>query len=153
MRPKLGLFASGSYGRPGLNIFERDFGFYGVIGARLTWNFSPLYTRRTDRRLLEIQRENVAADRETFLLNNDIDAANHRSAMKRISDQITYDDRIIRLRADLTKARADKLQLGAATATDLMRDMNDEQAARLEKAYHELQLLQTIYNLKYTRNQ
>ena len=153
LRPKLGLFASGSYGRPGLNIFERDFGFYGVIGARLTWNFSPLYTRRTDRRLLEIQRENVAADRETFLLNNDIDAANHRSAMKRISDQITYDDRIIRLRADLTKARADKLELGAATATDLMRDMNDEQAARLEKAYHELQLLQTIYNLKYTRNQ
>ena len=73
--------------------------------------------------------------------------------MKRISDQITYDDRIIRLRADLTKARADKLQLGTATATDLMRDMNDEQAARLEKAYHELQLLQTIYNLKYTRNQ
>ena len=51
------------------------------------------------------------------------------------------------------KARATKLELGAATATDLMRDMNDEQAARLEKAYHELQLLQTIYNLKYTRNQ
>ena len=95
----------------------------------------------------------MAADRETFLLNNDIDAANHRSAMKRISDQITYDDRIIRLRADLAKARADKLELGAATATDLMRDMNDEQAARLEKAYHELQLLQAVYRLKYTRNQ
>ena len=61
-----------------------------MIGARLTWNFSPLYTRRTDRHLLEIQRENVAADRETFLLNNDIDAANHRSAMKRISDPVSY---------------------------------------------------------------
>lgn len=153
LRPKLGLFASGSYGRPGLNLFERDFNFYGVIGARLTWNFSPLYTRRTDRRLLEIQRENVAADRETFQLNNDLDAANHRSAIKRISDQITYDDRIIRLRADLTKARADKLQLGTATATDLMRDMNDEQTARLDKAYHELQLLQAVYRLKYTKNQ
>lgn len=153
LRPKLGLFASGSYGRPGLNLFERDFNFYGVIGARLTWNFSQLYTRRSDRRLLDIQRETVAADRETFQLNNDLDAANHRSAIKRISEQITYDDRIIRLRADLTKARADKLQLGTATATDLMRDMNDEQTARLDKAYHELQLLQAVYRLKYTKNQ
>lgn len=153
LRPKLGLFASGSYGRPGLNLFERDFHFYGVIGARLTWNFSQLYTRRSDRRLLDIQRETVAADRETFQLNNDLDAANHRSAIKRISDQISYDDRIIRLRADLTKARANKLQLGTATATDLMRDMNDEQTARLDKAYHELQLLQAVYRLKYTKNQ
>ena len=42
LRPKLGVFAQGFYGYPGLNMFEdmmsRKWSLNGLIGARLTWD-------------------------------------------------------------------------------------------------------------------
>ncbi len=45
--PKLGAFAQGGYGKPGLNMFDNDFSPYFLGGIRLSWNFGNLYTLAT----------------------------------------------------------------------------------------------------------
>ena len=44
LRPKLGLFAQGFYGYPGLNMFEdmmnRKWSLNGIVGIKLSWNVS-----------------------------------------------------------------------------------------------------------------
>ncbi len=53
LMPKVGVFAQGFYGYPGLNMFEdmmrHKWSLNGIIGARVTWNIGALYTRKTER--------------------------------------------------------------------------------------------------------
>lgn len=61
LRPKLGLFAQGFYGYPGLNMFEdmmnRKWSLNGIVGVKLSWNVSALYTHKNDKARLSAQRE------------------------------------------------------------------------------------------------
>ena len=51
LRPKLGLFAQGYYGYPGLNMFEdmmnRKWSLNGIVGIKLSWNVSHSIRTRT----------------------------------------------------------------------------------------------------------
>ena len=40
--PKLGLFAQGGYGRPGLNFLNNNFSWYYIGGLKLSWNLGSL---------------------------------------------------------------------------------------------------------------
>ena len=46
VRPKLGIFAQGFYGYPGLNMFEdmmnRKWSLNGMVGVKLSWNVGAL---------------------------------------------------------------------------------------------------------------
>ena len=74
LMPKLGVFAQGYYGYPGLNMFEdmmsHKWSLNGIIGARLTWNIGALYTRKNDKAKLQLQRDLTESNREVFLFNN-----------------------------------------------------------------------------------
>ena len=74
LRPKLGLFAQGFYGYPGLNMFEdmmnRKWSLNGIVGVKLSWNVSALYTHKNDKAKLSAQREMIENAREVFLFNN-----------------------------------------------------------------------------------
>ncbi len=48
--PKLGAFAQGGYGKPGLNMFDNEFSPYFLGGIRLIWNFGNLYTLNNDKK-------------------------------------------------------------------------------------------------------
>lgn len=71
LRPRLSLFASGYYGYPGYNMFEdmmrHRWTLNAMIGARLTWNISGLYTRKADKARLATQRQQINTARETFI--------------------------------------------------------------------------------------
>ncbi len=47
--PRLGIFAQGYYGYPGMDMFESmssyDLTFNAIVGVRLSWNLGALYTR------------------------------------------------------------------------------------------------------------
>lgn len=55
--PKLGVFAQGAYGNPGLNMLKNEFSAYYVAGIRLTWNFGNLYTLRNESRQITINQQ------------------------------------------------------------------------------------------------
>lgn len=150
--PKLGLFATGGYGKPGLNMLEDKFAAYYMGGVRLSWNFGGLYTEKNDRRLIEANQSSLAAEKETFLFNTSMEVTQEQSEIKRNRDLLKYDDEIISLRNNVKKSAEIKVANGTLTVTDLMREINAEDLAKQDKIQHEIELLLSIYNLKFTTN-
>ena len=60
------------------------------------------------------------------------------------------DEEIISLRSSIRKAAESKLQHGIIDVNDLVREINAENAARVQQSVHEIQMLKAIYDLKYT---
>ena len=57
------------------------------------------------------------------------------------------------MRENVRKAAESQLDNGVIDATALLTKLTDEKQARLNASYHEIRLLQSIYQLKYTLNQ
>ena len=156
MMPKLGLFAQGFYGYPGLNMFEdmmrRDWSLNGIIGARLTWNIGALYTRKNDKAKLQLQRDMTESNREVFLFNNNLEQIQQNEDIARFQKLMSDDEEIIMLRSAVRKAAESKLSHGIIDVNDLVREINAENAARVQQSMHEIEMLKQIYDNKFTTN-
>ncbi|WP_080904194.1 TolC family protein [Parabacteroides sp. Marseille-P3160] len=150
--PKFGLFITGGYGRPGLNMLDRDFSPYAIGGIRLSWNFGSLYTSKNERRLIETSLQNTWVQRETFLFNTEMELSRQQQEIRKNKDLLEYDDEIIRLRENVKRSAEAKVANGMMTITDWMEKVTDESLARQEKIQHEMEYLLSMYNKKYTTN-
>jgi len=156
LMPKLGVFAQGFYGYPGLNMFEdmmrRQWSLNGIIGARLSWNIGALYTRRNDKARLQLMRQTAENSREVFLFNNSLEQIQQRETVERYRKLMADDEEIIALRSSVRKSAESKLAHGVIDVNDLLREINAENAARLQQSMHEIEMLKEIYNQRYTTN-
>ena len=150
--PRLSLFATGGYGKPGLDMFENKFAPYYIAGIKLNWNIGNFYSLKSQRKLIRNNIDMVENQRELFLFNTDIDKTQKELAIEKYKDQIKYDDEIIRLKTSIRKASEAKIANGTISGTDLMRDINSEHTAIQTKILHEIQLLLAIYDFKYVMN-
>lgn len=152
LMPKIGLFLTGGYGRPGLNMLDNTFSAYYMGGIRLSWNISNFYTHKNDKRNIDNQINMVQAQRETFLLNTQMDMEKKEGDIDSYRQQMQYDNEIIRLRGNVRRSSENKIANGMLSGIDLVRDMNAENLAVQDKDMHEIQMLLEIYNLKYVTN-
>lgn len=157
LRPKLGLFAQGFYGYPGLNMFEdmmnRKWSLNGIVGIKLSWNVSAFYTHKNDKARLSVQREMIENAREVFLFNNKLEEIQQNENINRYQTMIKSDDEIIVLRTNVRKAAESKLTHGIIDVISLLREINNENAAKTQQSIHEIDMLKEMYNLKYTNNE
>ncbi|MEA4850297.1 MAG: TolC family protein [Paludibacter sp.] len=150
--PKLGVFGQGGYGNPGLNMFNPGFTPYYILGAKLTWNFSGLYSQGNHLQKIALNKQTVASQKETFLFNTNLKVVNAQNEIAKIKEQIKSDDEIIALRKNIKKAAEVKVENGTLTVTDLIREINAESTAIQEKALRQIQLSMAVYNLKNITN-
>ena len=152
--PKLGVFAQGFYGYPGLNMFEdmmsREWSLNGLVGARLTWNIGALYTRKNDKAKIQLQRDLTETNRDVFVFNNRLEQIQQNENISRYRQLMAADEEIIELRSAVRKAAESKLAHGIIDVNDLVREMNAENAARVQRSMHEIQLLKEICDNKFT---
>lgn len=157
LRPKLGLFAQGFYGYPGLNMFEdmmnRKWSLNGIVGVKLSWNVSAFYTHKNDKARLNAQREMIENAREVFLFNNKLEEIQQSENISRYQTMMKSDDEIIVLRTNVRKAAESKLAHGIIDVISLLREINNENAAKTQQSIHEIDMLKEMYNLKYTNNE
>jgi outer membrane protein TolC len=151
--PKLGAFAQGGYGKPGLNMFDNDFSPYFLGGVRLSWNFGNLYTLNNDRMKINLQQQTVNTQRETFLHNLYVQIPQQLVEIERYNETMRDDDEIIRHQTLIREAAEVKVENGTLSVSDLMKEVNAEEAAKQAKTLHEIQYLLSIYSLKHTTNQ
>ena len=146
--PKIGLFAQAYYGYPGFDYFEsmmnRNASFNILAGVKVSWNIGAFYTEKNDRRKLRLSSENIAVERDAFLFNTSMKT---RSQLDHIDEL-----KAVELRTNVRKAAESQLDNGVIDTTDLLTKLTDEKQARLTASYHEIQLIQSIYKLKYTLN-
>ena len=157
LKPHLGLFAQGFYGYPGLNMFEdmmqHKWSLNGLVGVKLSWNIGALYTHKNDKARLRLQREQIENAREVFLFNNSIDEIQQKENINRYRKMMQNDDEIIDLRTHIRKAAESKLAHGIIDVNSLLREINNENAAKAQQAIHEIDMLKEMYNLKFTNNE
>ncbi len=150
--PRFGLFITGGYGRPGLDMLKNEFSPYYLAGVRMSWNIGSFYTEKNRRRVIRNNIQSVEAQRETFLFNTRLDIAMKDKSIEKYVEQLKYDDEIIRLKTSIREASEKKMENGTLSGTDLMRDVNAEQMAIQDKILHEMELLSAIYDLKFATN-
>lgn len=156
MMPKIGLFAQLYYGYTGFDYFEnmmnRNPSFNILAGVKLSWNIGALYNKKNDRMKLKLSSDNINVERDIFLFNINLQSRSQLDHIDELKAVIKNNDRIVELRTNVRKAAESQLDNGVIDATTLLTKLTDEKQARLTAAYHEIQLLQSIYELKYTLN-
>ena len=154
--PKIGLFAQAYYGYPGFDYFEsmmnRDPSFNILAGVKVSWNIGAFYTKKNNRRKLHLSSDNIAAARDVFLFNTNMQLQSQLDHIDELKAVIKTNNRIVELRTNVRKAAESQLDNGIIDATDLLAKLTDEKLARLNASYQEIQLLQSIYRLKFILN-
>ena len=157
LMPRIGLFAQAYYGYPGLDYFEstmnRDLSFNLLAGVKVSWNIGAFYHKKNDRQKLRLSSDHIAVERDVFLFNTSMQTRSQLDRIDELKAVMAKDDRIVELRQNVRMAAESQLGNGVIDATALLTKLTDEKQARLNASYHEIQLLQSIYQLKYTLNQ
>lgn len=156
LMPKIGLFAQAYYGYPGFDYFKsmmsRDLSFNVLAGVKVSWNIGSFYTKSNREQKLKLSGDGIVNDREVFLFNIGLETQAQTDAIEEYKALMAEDSRIVDLRANVRRAAESQLENGVIDATALLTKITDENQARLNAAYHEIQMIQSIYKLKYTLN-
>lgn len=155
-RPRLGVFAQGYYGYPGLDYFagmvSTDWTWNALIGVKMSWNFGAYYTKKNRLSNLRVAQQQLDIQRDVFLFNTDLQVAEEQGNISRLRRALADDDRIVALRRSVREAAESKLRNGVIDTNDLLRKITDEASARSARSLREVELLKAIYELKYTIN-
>lgn len=156
LMPKVGFFAQSYYGYPGFDYFKammnRDLSLNVMAGVKVSWNIDSFYTKKNSLRKIEIANQQIETQRETFDFNNAMQSASQLDEIRGIEAVMADDARIVQLRRNVRLAAESQLRNGMIDASALTTKINDETQAQLNAAYHQIQRLQAIYNLKNTLN-
>lgn len=144
--PRVSLFFQAGYGKPAFNMFSNEFDFYYIGGAKLSWSLTPFYTLKNERRNLNLNREQIELQRETFLLNTSITMKQQENEISRYDELLKSDREIVALRKSVKDAAAAQLENGTITSGDFLVKQNAEDQARQNLVLHEIQLLLAEYS-------
>ena len=157
IRPRLSLFAQGWYGYTGYDMFndmfDHDWTLNGIIGLRVSWNISNLYTHKNDSRKLEMDRNQVQTAQDVFLFNNSLLSAQQQTQIDQYRKMTEEDTDIINLRTSVRQAAESKLEHGIIDVNNLLQEITRENQARTDRSTHEVEMMKSIYELKNTINQ
>lgn len=148
--PNLGLFAQGGYGRPALNFLSNDFDFYYIAGIKFHWNVSEFYRYKNAKETLNLSRQSVDLQRETFMLNMNITSHQQESEILKWDAMIERDSEILQLREQVLTTAKFQLENGIITTADFIRFVNQAEQSRQNLLFHQTQKLLAQYNLLTT---
>ncbi len=150
--PRLTAFATGGYGKPGLNFLKNEFRPYAIVGVAAKWNLTDKISKKEsyDKELLAIQGRTIELQKEAFLLNSDLQTQQLQSEIEKYKQLIISDKQIIDLRQKNKFTSSTQLDNGIITANDFIIEANAENQARQNLTLHELQLLMSEILLKTT---
>lgn len=154
--PRIGFFAQAYYGYPGFDYFKsmmnRDLSFNVLAGVKISWNIGAFYNKNNKEKRLRLSNDDVAVECDVFLFNNRLQSQTQTDRIDELESVMKEDSRIVGLRASVRRAAESQLKNGVIDATALLTKITDENLARLASSYHEIQLIQSIYQLKYILN-
>ncbi len=149
-RPKAMFFFQGGYALPGLNGFNVDPAWYYITGLKVSWSAGGLYTLHNQKQILNIDRQTIDVQKETFLFNTNLSLKQQSSEFIKLKQLIAIDNDIITQRTavkDVSKAQLDN---GVITVHDYLSELDAEDAAKQNLLLHQVQLLMDEYNYQNT---
>ena len=131
-------------------MLKNNFDWFYIAGARLTWTLSNIYSYGNEKEINELNKQNIEAQKETFLLNTNISVKQQLQEIDKLKKLITVDKEIIELRTSIKDAASAQLENGVITSNDFIRELNAEDTAKQNLALHNTQLLLAEYNYNIT---
>ncbi len=150
--PYIDLFAQGGYANPSLNILENKFKPYYIAGARISWDFSNLYSKRQQNELYKTQALQLQSQKDEFLLNARIKLSSEIKSASALHAQMQESQKIIDLQEKILASSKSRFQNGTLSANDLLTDINKLNALQLEYNYQRIELIMQIYKIKQSLN-
>ncbi|MBK9035661.1 MAG: TolC family protein [Myxococcales bacterium] len=149
--PRVAAFATGGYGRPGLNALDDEFGFFAIGGVQVTVPLTYLYagTRRKARRQLAVQQALLARSRDAVVTQVNVQLATQRAELTRLDAALVIDAQLVDVRARARAYTETQLALGTATMTDLVNDLTQEDLARSKRVVHQAQRSLACHQLAF----
>ena len=138
--PKLNAFGQAGYGNPGLNMLNNSFEDFYIVGLKLNWNVLDWNKSKTDKQALDIAKEVVATEKETFETNNQMQLNELQSEISKIEIIIKTDSQIIHLREKVVQSFDSQLQNGVITSSDYITELNQLFDAKTNQKVHQTQL-------------
>ncbi len=138
--PRLYAFGQAGIGRPGYNMLLNEFKPFYMIGAKLTWNFWNWNQSANEKKIYDIQKSIVDAQKETFDKNVRISAQKDISDIQKYQSLIAKDNEIINIRKNIVKSFSSQLENGVITSTEYITELNNETQAKLNLELHKVQL-------------
>ena len=151
--PKILGFAQAGYGNPGLNMLDNSFQDFYMVGLKLNWNILDWGKTKEQKQAVDISKEIVSTEKETFLLNNKIQLKDTESDVGKYEEMLKKDAEIIELREQVLQATTSQLQNGAITSSEYITELNNLYEAKIDQQLHEIQLALVKANYKVIKGE
>lgn len=149
-RPRISFFVQGGLGKPAFNILSNNLEPFYIGGIRLTFPISGFYTLKNERSLIDLNRQNISVQKETFLFNTSVALQQEDQDIRKLEKIIQTDEEIIPLRTHIKETALAQLNNGVINSSDYLREVTAENSARQNQILHTVQLLIAEYNERNT---
>ncbi|MGM0545922.1 MAG: TolC family protein [Bacteroidota bacterium] len=141
--PTLSAFGSGSYGRPGYNVFDDDPHAFYMVGFRLQWNFWNARNATQKQQIYQLQQRTITEEQRAFERQLKASLSKIREQIALLDDKLKRDQQIIELREKVVAEKSSQMKNGSATATEYVTELGKETQARLSQMIHRTELVQS----------
>lgn len=140
--PRLSLFASGGYGRPGYNFLDRDFAPTAIGGLRLNVPLTGWDATQKEKRVNRIARGEIDQQQRDFERNVAIEAAQYVTDIEKLREVTAMDPQIVEARTAVRVRALAQLKGGIITEAEYLTEFNNEAQARINAEANALRLVQ-----------
>lgn len=140
--PQLSLFASGGYGRPGYDFFDRNFSPMAIGGLRFRLPLTSWDATQKEKRVNRVAGRDIDQQQRDFERNVSIEAAQYLVQIERLQEAIRLDPALVEARAVVRQQAQAQFEQGIITATDYLTEFNNEAAARVNAEVNALRLVE-----------
>lgn len=138
--PKVNAFGQAGYGNPGLNMLDNSFQPFYVVGVKANWNVFDWNKTKTEQHALSISESIVSTEKETFVLNTNLQLQEMENEIRKTEEVITTDAEIITLREYVVTSSDAQLKNGVITASEYLVELTNLFEAKTNEKLHQIQL-------------
>ena len=138
--PKINAFGQAGYGNPGLNMLDNSFQTFYMVGLKANWNVFDWNKSKTEKQVLSISSAIISSEKETFLLNNNVQLQEMENEISKTESILKIDSDIIDLREYIVKSADAQLKNGVITSSEYLVELTNLYDSKTNQKLHEIQL-------------
>lgn len=146
--PKINAFGQAGYGNPGLNMLDNSFQSFYMVGLKANWNVFDWGKNKKDKKALDITKEIILSEKETFELNNKIELQQVDSEIKKMEQLLLSDIEMVQTREKIVKSSDIQMKNGVITTSEYLTEFTNLFEAKNNLKTHEVELSLAKSNLK-----
>ena len=139
--PSLMGFAQAGYGNPGLNMLDNSFQEFYMVGLKFNWRLFDWGKNQEKKLGVEALKQVVATEKETFVLNNEIQLQEAWEDISKYKEILEQDAAIVNLREEVIASNTSQFQNGTITSSAYIIDLNKLYDAKINQKLTEIQLV------------